>query len=141
LKQLLGLPPDADYDAFVELWIDPRAFFRPCADPEIIDRECTLNLSVAPSLAASCPWTGSFKGQTGATWVNVSQAHLDWMCANWSRSYPADPRASYPWTGLGYTYDWGQPDPVGESEFVSPKGTTVLIESVTPTAEYCRAKR
>lgn len=138
LEQLLGLPPNAGYDAFVELWIDPRDFFRPCADPEIIDRECTVNLSVGPSPPSSCPWADSFASQTGARWLTVTQAHLDWMCANWTKTYVADPRKSYPWTGLGYTYDWGQPNPVGASEFVAPKGTTVLIESVTPTTEYCR---
>jgi hypothetical protein len=42
-------------------------------------------------------------------------------------------------TGLGYTYDWGRPDPVGQSEFVVPRGTTVVIESITATAEYCAA--
>jgi hypothetical protein len=140
LRQLLGLPPDASYDAFVQVWIDPKAFFRPCADPEITDHECTLNLTVYDSPDDQCPWKDSFQNQTSARWTTVTQDHLTWMCDNWTHSYPANPRDGYPWTGLGYTYDWGQPNPVGESEFVAPQGTTVVIESITGTAEYCAAR-
>jgi hypothetical protein len=137
LRQLLGLPPNASYDAFVQFWVDPKNFFRPCADPEITDRECTLNLTVDDSPTDQCPWKDSFSGQTSATWTQVTQDHLNWMCANWTQSFPANPRDGYPWTGLGYTYDWGQPSPVGQSEFVAPQGTTVVVESITGTVEYC----
>lgn len=139
LNQLLGLPPDGDDDAFVQMWVDPKDFFRPCADPEIIDRECTLNLTIGEAPEGQCPWVASFTDQVSARWVSVTQEHLDWMCGNWSKSFPADPRKGYPWTGLGYTYDWGKPNPVGQSEFVAPEGTTVLIESVTGTEEYCKS--
>ncbi|MBD2098358.1 hypothetical protein H6F90_25125 [Trichocoleus sp. FACHB-591] len=53
----------------------------------------------------------------------------------------------YPWTGLGYTYDWGNPPnkpPIGASEFVikstSSKKVEVEIESVMKTKEYCNNK-
>src|SRR4030095_11133799 len=49
LRQVLGLRPDNANDAFVQVWIDPKDFFRPCADPEVTDRECTLNLTVQDS--------------------------------------------------------------------------------------------
>jgi len=137
LAQLLGLPPDASEDAFVQMWVDPKDFFRPCADPEITDRECTLNLTTQSAPPDGCPWAGSFQNQASLKWATVTQDHLDWMCGNWTESYPPDPRKAYPWTGLGYTRDWGSPNPVGQSEFVAPKGTTVLIESITGTAEYC----
>ncbi len=140
LNQLLGLPPDGDDDAFVQMWVDPKDFFRPCADPEITDRECTLNLTTHEAPEGQCPWTASFAGQISVRWVSVTQEHLDWMCGNWSKSFPPDPRKGYPWTGLGYTYDWGRPSPIGQSEFVAPQGTTVLIESVTGTEEYCQAQ-
>lgn len=120
LRQLLGLRPAGNHDAFVQMWVDPQDFFRPCADPEVTDRECTLP-AVDDSPNGRCPWDDS------------------WMCATWTRSFPASPRDGYPWTGLGYTYDWGGPDPVGQSEFVAPRGTTVVIESITATAEYCAA--
>jgi hypothetical protein len=45
----------------------------------------------------------------------------------------------YPWTQLGYTYDWGNPESeVGLSEFVIRKGSTVVIKSVSNLDEYCR---
>ena len=43
----------------------------------------------------------------------------------------------YPWTGLGYTYDWGNPDSeIGLSEFVILGGSTVGVDAVIPTEEY-----
>jgi hypothetical protein len=47
----------------------------------------------------------------------------------------------YPWTALGYTYDWGNPNPphFGLSEFVINSGTSgipVFIKSVTWTGAY-----
>lgn len=50
----------------------------------------------------------------------------------------------YPWTGLGYTYDWGNPQKphLGASEFVAiatpQKQVEVEVISVTPTKEYCQ---
>lgn len=53
----------------------------------------------------------------------------------------------YPWTGLGYTYDWGNPKKPheGASEFVIKRGTPqkkveVEIVSVTRTEDYCKNK-
>jgi hypothetical protein len=48
----------------------------------------------------------------------------------------------YPFTGLGYTYDWGKPSPVGPSEFVieasKEKPVEVKVHSVTSTKDYCK---
>jgi hypothetical protein len=126
LLQRLGIAPDGvPVDAVVEMWIDPKDFFRPCADPEVTDGECTLPLT--PGDGSACPWAGS-----------------TWMCHNWESSYPVacgpgvDP-IPFPWTGLGYTWDWspGNPTHHGESEFVVPAGKTVMIESVMGISEYC----
>jgi hypothetical protein len=137
--QRLGLPPDNDDDAVVQMWVDPRTFFRPCPDPEVTDRECQVNLTAGPvDETSSCPWSAALEGQLSARFVTVAEGQLDWMCANWTSSYPpGEPRKSYPWTALGYTYDWGEPDFRGESEFILPAGTPVVIESVTPTDAYC----
>jgi hypothetical protein len=139
LRQRLGLPPTGDDDAFVEMWVDPRDVFRPCPDPEIMDHECQVSLTTGPVAPdASCPWAAALEHQVSEKFVQVSKTHLAWMCENWQKSYPPDdPRQSYPWTALGYTYDWGSRDHRGESEFVTPKGTRVVIRSVTPTQEYC----
>ncbi|MGK7930198.1 MAG: hypothetical protein AB4041_02035 [Microcystaceae cyanobacterium] len=43
----------------------------------------------------------------------------------------------YPWTALGYTYDWGKKDHVGASEYVIKPHAKVYIESVAPTCQFC----
>ncbi len=44
----------------------------------------------------------------------------------------------YPWTRLGYTYDWGNPgSEVGLSEFVIQGGATVQVAQVYSTQAYC----
>lgn len=55
--------------------------------------------------------------------------------------------AGFPWTGLGYTYDWGNPQKphIGASEFVikrnnQNKKVEVEIVAVTPTEKYCNNK-
>ncbi len=40
LKQYLGLPPNFNFDVFIELWVSPESLFRPCIDPEITDNKC-----------------------------------------------------------------------------------------------------
>lgn len=139
IAQRLGLPPDASNDSFVQMWVDPHAFFRPCPDPEINDAECQVNLTAGPvETSAPCPWNAAFQDQLSGAFVTVSEDHLKWMCSNWTSTYPpGEPRKSYPWTALGYTYDWGSKTRRGESEFVLPPNTPVVIESVTPMDAYC----
>jgi hypothetical protein len=140
LRQRLGLPPDSAKDAFVEMWVSPADLFRPCPDPEVDDRECQVSLGTAPpGHGAPCPW-GAEPAQVSAKFVAVTKEHAAWMCDNWTASYPpGEPRKSYPWTALGYTYDWSPSSPrhVGDSEFVAPKGTPVAVRAVVPTDRYC----
>lgn len=44
----------------------------------------------------------------------------------------------YPWTRLGYTYDWGSGSHVGMSEYVIPGGMTVQVKAVYETSDYFR---
>lgn len=150
LKQLLGLPPTDHNDVFVELWIKPQDIFRPCPDPEISDHECQLRIPLAEPQPEPgpegppwhCPPPGEHPQQLSAAYVEVRPSHLDWMCANWQESYHPSPMTTpYPWTALGYTYDWGNPwHPRGLSEFVAPKGTTATFHASTPTTVYCAAE-
>ena len=118
LAQRLGLPPDADYTQFVELWVRPQDLVRPCPDPEVTDRECELRLP-EPS-----------------THVQISDAHRDWFRELKQTSYGAD---GYPFTGLGYTYDWNPAtDEVGPSEFVLRPGETATVKATYTTGAYCR---
>ena len=123
LRQLLGLPPDDEKYYFVEFWVDPADLFRPSADPEITDHEAELSAPVS------------------SRYITVSESHTQWMQTTQASIYgaPGDPNdRGYPWTRLGYTYDWGNPaSEIGLSEFIIREGAAVGVHSFTPTAEYC----
>lgn len=118
LEQLLGLPPDDGKDRFVELWVDPTDLFRPTPDPEVTDQEAELTFPYVPD------------------YLTVSEDYMTWFNELLAEMYGGD--NPYPWTRLGYTYDWGNPfSEVGLSEFIVRKGAVVEIISVTPTLAYC----
>ena len=118
LKQLLGLPPDSPKKWLVEIWAEPRDLFRPSPDPEITDHESELDF----------PQSDYF--------LKVSVAHRQWFNDLQSRSYGED---GFPWTRLGYTYDWGNPQSeIGLSEFAIRSSATVQIRSITTIEAYCR---
>ena len=117
LEQLLGLPPHAGKNRFVQLWVRPTDLFRPSADPEISD---TTASAEAP--AAS---------------TRSRQGHRQWFARLRLLSYG---RQGFPWTRLGYTYDWGKPGhPIGLSEFVIRAGAVVEVDSISPERLYCQA--
>lgn len=112
--QLLGLPANTSNSYFVELWVNPQSLFRPSPDNEITDTTAALTF---PSNA-----TADYK-----VWFNNNIIYS---------YYPM----KYPWTRLGYTYDWGNTtNHVGLSEFVLRQNSTVTVKSVTPTTEYLRS--
>lgn len=117
LKQWLGLDPGWNYDVFVEMWVDPTDLFRPCVDPETTDSACNLHFSGPAPVVRQIPDYPAF----------------------YSALYFKSFRASngVPWTGLGYTYDWGSPNRVGASEFILAPNSRYEIRSVVPTAQYC----
>lgn len=121
LEQLLGLPPGNGKDRFVELWVDPQDLFRPCRDPEITDRTCALSFP------------------QGAGFVAITDDYRKWFNDLAASSYTGE--SPYPWTGLGYTYDWGgRRTVVGLSEFVVRAGADAEIQSVVGTVDYCGSR-
>ncbi len=150
LEQRFGLPPGGNKDAFVEVWVDPADLFRPCPDPGISDTQCQVEIPVKGRVSQDGvsqdgageprkPWDCTGERQVSGRYVTVDSDHLQWMCYNWTLSYGNDdPLENYPWTALGYTYDWGHPDdPRGLSEYVAPGKSQVVFESLTPTELYC----
>lgn len=118
LEQLMGLPPNNGKDRFVEIWVSPRDLFRPSPDPEITDMEAELDFPVS------------------SRFIAVSEKHILWFNELKDKSYGD---GGYPWTRLGYTYDWGNRESeVGLSEFIIVEGSEVNIYSVTKTADYCK---
>jgi hypothetical protein len=109
LEQLIGLPYNNGNEYFVEMWVRPEDLFRPSPDPEITDTQAQLNFN-----------------------ENVSQEHVFWFNSLKNTTYD-----EYPWTRLGYTYDWGNPDSeVGLSEYVVRNNSTVIVSSVSTTLDY-----
>lgn len=116
LKQMLGMPPEADKTYFAEFWVNPADLLRPSPDPEITDHEAELDFPVNPFISIS---------DTYKTWFNNLR----------SISYTTDD--AHPWTRLGYTYDWGNKyNHAAISEFIIWDGAQVEINAVTPTADY-----
>jgi hypothetical protein len=126
------MPPWSPNDTIVEFWVAPEYLLRPCPDPAINDCECGLVTDTnAPALTAMIGMTTNY-----VAWFNNTLS---------TRNYDipgGDISNSWPWTRLGYTYDWGQSSNriVGLSEFVIPNwrawpsGTkSVPIEVVTVT--------
>lgn len=111
VAQLLGLPPDSKNNYFVEVWVKPQDLFRPTPDNEINDTTAQLDF---PS--------------------SVDPSYKKWFNDNILESY--FPK-KYPWTRLGYTYDWGNPySNIGLSEFVLKNNSEIIVKSVQTTNDY-----
>lgn len=111
VAQLLGLPPDTNNSYFVELWVKPDDLFRPSADNEINDTVAQLYFP-----------------------DNTDLSYKIWFLNNTRYSYFAK---RLPWTRLGYTYHWENPESkVGLSEFVIKKNSEVTVKSLSSTSDY-----
>ena len=127
VEQLLGLPAGGGRDVFLKVWIDPAELFRPCADPATDTTTCPLTAPLVVSEGGSVSWS------CGA------DPHQQWLCKTWTERYgPSSTGSRYPWTALGYTYDWGDlSHPVGATEFVAPGGTLVTLEALVDNEAFC----
>jgi hypothetical protein len=119
LEQLNGMPAGRNLPYFVEFWVNPGDLYRPSADPEVSDHEAGIDYPVS------------------TTYVSLSQEFRDWF--EWQRAHYGT--SGYPWTRLGYTYDWGNPNSeVGLSEYVTRKKAPLGVKRVVGTLEYCLGK-
>jgi hypothetical protein len=128
LRELLGLPPDADTTRFLVLTVAASDLFRPSPDDRIATvYPCTLNSD--GTMPADCG--NAFPSTT-------TPAHYQWMAVEgfYLHSIPN----GYPWTHLGYTYNWAPgADRYGASEYViRPNAKAVIVEKAT-VPEYCAA--
>jgi len=121
LEQLLGLPPNNGKTKFVEMWVKPSDLYRPSADPEITDREAETGF------------------HTTNAYIKVNDEFKKWYNDLKAQSYGDN---GYPWTRLGYTYDWGkEKNHIGMSEFVIHPGAAAEINSISTTEEYGGGKK
>ncbi len=122
IKKLLGLPATCENDTTVECWVDPAYLVRPSPDPESTDCEAEVNF------------------RTNSQYVCTSTNYINWFESTIvSRNYDMTNGVwnAYPWTRLGYTYDWALPtnNIIGLSEFIIPGKTMWNTESIEVTIE------
>lgn len=116
LKQMLGLPPHEYYSHVSFYWVNLKDVIRPATsiDPRQEVMQPVLN-QATPILYKE--W---FQEQV----VDAYSSHL------------------YPWTRLGYTYDWGkseQDDAYGVTEFLVHKGAIVSIAVTMPLIDFIKS--
>lgn len=94
LKQLIGLPPDNKNTTFTAMWVKPENIVRPANIQDIEKITMVNTLS-----------------------KNANETFTKWFNNNIIWSYFD---SAYPWTRLGYTYDWGEnaKSEYGLSEFL-----------------------
>ena len=116
--QYLGMPPDAKPVTMVTMMVPLSGMFRPTPDPQIDDTTAVYDDGTVQPEDPAYP------------------NHADWFRLQKSLAY--DPANPYPWTRMGYTYDWGDPaNKIGASEFVVRQGTTVDIIADQTPEQYC----
>ncbi len=115
MEQLLGIPPACDTTGtFMEILVRPADLFRPCRDPEINDCECALQFPTGAYSTPNPAYTTMYEGL-------ITSAN------------------GYPWTRLGYTWDWqAKSNHFGPSEYIIYPGAVVKIVSKTPAAIWVK---
>lgn len=100
-------------DTIVYLEVDRNKLFRPAYETDI---------TKAVTKTASCTFVCT---------ATTKSAILSWIADQQYHNI-------YPWTRLGYTYDWGDPaDHFGATEFILESGTYPIKKSPsTPTRDY-----
>lgn len=145
--QLLGLPPsyatlgdprEAKY--VLELWVSPKDLYRPCPDSEISDTACETGFPADPFRLFDL--NNKIRATEGLA-VPVFKTYTAWFGNRARNVYQAtESTDAYPWTRLGYTYDWGSSGRFGLSEFVvhgsKQDGSTISvgIHSVRTISAY-----
>ncbi|MBI1208670.1 MAG: hypothetical protein GC191_15470 [Azospirillum sp.] len=125
IEQLLGLAGGKGHGrAFITLEVAAKDVFRPCPDTRTDSVTCPI---LPPSAAPP--------GVALEQWLRDSQFVLNQILSSYRKP------DGYPFTRLGYTYDWG-PDSaahVGASEYVLRKGSSYTVLSIDATESFCAA--
>lgn len=147
LKQLLGLPSHKEYVEVAEIWVDPKYLKRPTSNPEI--KQYTAQ-SLIKNQGISLTYEGNDEKYKPWLSKQIEEQQKNRNSFNNStRLNNTDPNDDpYPWTGLGYTYDWepktNLQSHAGLSEFVilaNPQvSTPIEVKQVLPTEQYCQTK-
>jgi hypothetical protein len=127
LEQRQGIPPLNGKTVFVEMVVDTDKLFRPCSDPDVFSANCQLGQPSLDDMSI---------GSTTTAFQSPAE-YRAWFDNQYYQSHATARPSPYPWTALGYTYDWGGADEHGESEFVIPSGASFRVIAITKTDAYC----
>ncbi|WP_243310526.1 hypothetical protein [Fundidesulfovibrio agrisoli] len=134
----LGLPARNANDTVLTFWASPSSMLRPAIDPAIDSHQAEaafpLTLQTVANVAAvPLPQSAPAPGFGTAPDYPVWFAQREGAIFN-----PSISGGPYPWTGLGYTYDWNPAaaDTVGGSEFIVVKGSPITIKDIAPASRY-----
>lgn len=112
-KQLIGLPADKEYTHFTAMWVSPDDIIRPAYNTDISSDSMTIELP-----------------------EDIDDEYVEWFENNIINSYFYS-QYFYPWTRLGYTYDWADNNnDYGLSEFLVLPDSHVVIEFTLSTEEF-----
>lgn len=116
MKQLLGMPAENENTHVSLIWVDPKDMIRPAYETDI---------------------TKQMKSEfTEADQENES--YQQWFDENIISSYF---EGAYPWTRLGYTYDWADNGKdYGLSEFLVAQDSVVEVKDTLLLEDYIRTK-
>ena len=112
LKQLLGMPLSSTNCYISAVWVDVADVIRPAYQTDPTKQLTAKDLD------------GSSLGE-----------YADWFNSNILSSYFSS-WGQYPWTRLGYTYDWGSDDEYGLTEFLVLKNSTIEVEFTKTIDEF-----
>jgi hypothetical protein len=104
IEQLLGLPPCYGNTKIIEVYINPVDMFRPSPDPETTDQTASIEFPWRTSKIVSYDTSRLIYDDFCGTPPPCFSNYETWFTNRRSGVYSANP--PFPWTGLGYTYDW-----------------------------------
>ncbi|MCQ2061791.1 MAG: hypothetical protein MJY99_00445 [Fibrobacter sp.] len=121
LRQLYGLHKDENVTHFSLIWVDPHDLIRPAYVTDV----------TSPSMKVE------FDGEVDSEFETPERLSWfkDWFDKQKAASYV---QGGYPWTRLGYTYDWGSrsSNKYGLSEFVIMPGSKVEVRFTKNIKSY-----
>ncbi|RFS21099.1 hypothetical protein DVR12_17325 [Chitinophaga silvatica] len=120
ISEMLGLPPhySKSNTHIAEMWVKAVRLYRPAGNPDI-----TTTTTGAP-LIVNAP-------QDYSSWFNNYIIYAYYRYLSTSFDY------HYPWTRLGYTYDWAPgKKKVGLSEYVLMPSSGCWVEKVRTADDY-----
>ncbi|MCX2450088.1 hypothetical protein OQX61_02285 [Pedobacter sp. PLR] len=118
--QLLGLPPanERSNTHIAEIWVNPENLYRPAGSRVITTKRAGAVLS-------------NNNPEGFGSWYN------NYIVFAYYRTLSTTADFHYPWTRLGYTYDWApKAKEVGLSEYVLQPNSAALVEKVSKVSNY-----